>query len=964
MPLVTAFASGTQTATIGTEHFLSNVNVPGLFTLTVDLNALVAGDVVELRVYKMALTAGTPRPYSVATFAGPQPADFLIALSDAIPNELTDSQAVRFSLKQTAGTGRAFPWVVHNLNDATELDAVKAKTDQLAFGVANQVDSNVKSWSGTTVAGAIPPDVIFMRSGTAQGGSTTSITLDAGASAVTDFYKNEVVFIRSGTGAGQAAIITAYNGTTKVATVGGFATAPDATSVFTVAAFGPGAASVTGGVNVTQWNGAAVATPAVAGVPIVDLKYILGSVLTEGVAGRLASGFKEFLDVASQVFNLGSINQTGDSFARLGAPSGASIDADILNVKNQVWDEVLTGATHNVPSSAGRRLRTLSNVVIFDGLVQSATSHSITFQAGPSATNDIYNGNAIILTTGAGAGQTRKIVDWVGGTLTAYLDKPLVTLPSLGDSVQIQSGDTIQLAAMGAVQGVPTSTTVQLESIASAVNDIYNGQTITIFDQTNNNVESRIITAYNGTTKVATVSPALVHTPSAGDAYVVHILGRSMVDVNNVSPTDSPGVTTLLSRIAQAILFDASGFVKADVEDWRAALANALIAGRVDSNAQVVGDKTGYALTAGEHTLITADDVAAFVSQGYTTTRAGYLDTLNGLVAAIWNALTSGMATAGSIGLLLKTDIDAAISSRSTLTQAQILSDATPFPGADINATISSRAAPGAQMDLVNAPNATAITAFATAIWNALTSGMITAGSIGNLLSQFRFTIANQVDANALSGGGAGLTAAQVWAYLTASAVTPGSFGALLKQFVFTIPNQVDANAVSGGGAGLTAQAVWSYVTRTLTQAGAAAVAAMTGSKLTLYNKVTFNATLTGLAIPATWVKVYLTAKQNAFDTDAQAVLQLQVSNPGAGTDGITVLLGATPTPTQQAYGSLVVNQGAGTVAIQVKANVDFASVNYQTYYDVKVIDAAGNVTLLAAPSTFTILQAETGAIS
>lgn len=44
------------------------------------------------------------------------------------------------------------------------------------------------------------------------------------------------------------------------------------------------------------------------------------------------------------------------------------------------------------------------------------------------------------------------------------------------------------------------------------------------------------------------------------------------------------------------------------------------------------------------------DVKAAMTSQGYTTTRAGYLDTLNGLVAAIWNALTSSMTTVGSIG--------------------------------------------------------------------------------------------------------------------------------------------------------------------------------------------------------------------------------------------------------------------------------------------------------------------------
>lgn len=35
--------------------------------------------------------------------------------------------------------------------------------------------------------------------------------------------------------------------------------------------------------------------------------------------------------------------------------------------------------------------------------------------------------------------------------------------------------------------------------------------------------------------------------------------------------------------------------------------------------------------------------------------------------------------------------LDAAVSSRSTLTQADILSDATPFPGADIDAAVSSR---------------------------------------------------------------------------------------------------------------------------------------------------------------------------------------------------------------------------------------------------------------------------------
>jgi hypothetical protein len=70
---------------------------------------------------------------------------------------------------------------------------------------------------------------------TAQAGAASSITLNAGASATTNFYLGKLIEITSGTGAGQTATVTAYDGTTKVATVGvAWATAPDATSVFRI----------------------------------------------------------------------------------------------------------------------------------------------------------------------------------------------------------------------------------------------------------------------------------------------------------------------------------------------------------------------------------------------------------------------------------------------------------------------------------------------------------------------------------------------------------------------------------------------------------------------------------------------------------------------------------------------------------------------------------------------------------
>ena len=113
---VTAFASGTQTAVIGTEHFLANVNEAGVFTLHVDKHAMAAGDVLELRVYQMVLTGGTARVWKTYTFYGAQAADDAIFISDPVSNQLTDAQSLRFSLKQTFGTGRSFPWKVlkHN----------------------------------------------------------------------------------------------------------------------------------------------------------------------------------------------------------------------------------------------------------------------------------------------------------------------------------------------------------------------------------------------------------------------------------------------------------------------------------------------------------------------------------------------------------------------------------------------------------------------------------------------------------------------------------------------------------------------------------------------------------------------------------------------------------------------------------------------------------------------------------
>lgn len=109
----TLYASGTQTATLTTEHFLTSGSQAGVFTLHVDTVNMAAGDYLELRAYQMVLTGGSQRVAYLMTFQGVQPSDDLIKISLPLGNDLTDPFAVRFSLKQTLGAaGRAFPWKV------------------------------------------------------------------------------------------------------------------------------------------------------------------------------------------------------------------------------------------------------------------------------------------------------------------------------------------------------------------------------------------------------------------------------------------------------------------------------------------------------------------------------------------------------------------------------------------------------------------------------------------------------------------------------------------------------------------------------------------------------------------------------------------------------------------------------------------------------------------------------------
>jgi hypothetical protein len=100
-----------------------------------------------------------------------------------------------------------------------------------------------------------------------------------------------------------------------------------------------------------------------------NLVGIIATALTETTPGFITAAFKKFFNIASPTSTMNEITlvdtlttytgntpQTGDSFARLGAPAGASVSADILVVKNDVLaipTNPLLASGYTAPNNAG-----------------------------------------------------------------------------------------------------------------------------------------------------------------------------------------------------------------------------------------------------------------------------------------------------------------------------------------------------------------------------------------------------------------------------------------------------------------------------------------------------------------------------------------------------------------------------------------------------------------------------------
>ena len=98
--------SGSQTATIGTEHTLATRTNKATYVLMVDVANLADGDELILRCKTKIRTGDTTRTLYTGHFAHAQEDDIIASIP-----VLSDFEFVA-TLEQVAGTGRAFPWKI------------------------------------------------------------------------------------------------------------------------------------------------------------------------------------------------------------------------------------------------------------------------------------------------------------------------------------------------------------------------------------------------------------------------------------------------------------------------------------------------------------------------------------------------------------------------------------------------------------------------------------------------------------------------------------------------------------------------------------------------------------------------------------------------------------------------------------------------------------------------------------
>ena len=104
-----------------------------------------------------------------------------------------------------------------------------------------------------------------------------------------------------------------------------------------------------------------------------------------------------------------------------------------------VWDEVLTGASHNIATSAGKRLRQLSVVPFLEGTVVDATATTTVIETSLTGYGDNFFNDALFLVEiTANVWQSRTVNSYTSSTGEFTVDEALISAPANGVNISVK----------------------------------------------------------------------------------------------------------------------------------------------------------------------------------------------------------------------------------------------------------------------------------------------------------------------------------------------------------------------------------------------------------------------------------------------------------------------------------------------------------------------------------------------
>lgn len=193
-----------------------------------------------------------------------------------------------------------------------------------------------------------PAESNVKRYGTAQAGSSTTVTLDAGASALDDSYVGDSIALEAGTGAPALRQITGYVGSTKVATVHrAWGTAPDNTSVFTIRKHVGPTLTAAGAVQVGDKTGFSLSA-----LPAITTDWLTAAGVSAAAATKIANAVEaEIISESDSELVLEAIVNKINAMTDLDALSLSAIAAAVRDVSNASPAAGSVGALLNLLST-------------------------------------------------------------------------------------------------------------------------------------------------------------------------------------------------------------------------------------------------------------------------------------------------------------------------------------------------------------------------------------------------------------------------------------------------------------------------------------------------------------------------------------------------------------------------------------------------------------------------------------